>query len=170
MKVIAIVVHSLDGFIAKTDSELINWSSREDKAMFAKETKKAGVVIMGLKTFQTLPHPLKDRLNIILTSKPVNYQTIPSQVEFVSTAPQQLTKDLQKRGYKKVFLIGGSLTFTNFLKEKLIDEIWVSIEPLIFGQGITTFTEKLEGVSCSLIKTKKLNKNTVQLKYQINYF
>lgn len=167
MKIIAITTHTLDGFIARGNNEFIDWSSKEDKQMFAQETKKAGVVIVGNNTFKTFPNPLKNRLHIVLTRDPQAYQNTSGQVEYTNHSPRQIVAELTDRGFNKAFVIGGAKIYTLFLKEKLLDELWISLEPVIFGQGIPNFTEKFYDYQCSLIDISKLNENTVLLKYKL---
>ena len=54
---------------------IIPWKSKKDMRFFFNKTKN-NVVIMGKTTYFSLPEqfrPLKDRLNIVLTSKPSQY-------------------------------------------------------------------------------------------------
>jgi dihydrofolate reductase len=52
---------------------IIPWHSKKDLKFFMNMTKN-NVVIMGRNTYFSLPkRPLKDRLNIILTSKPLEF-------------------------------------------------------------------------------------------------
>lgn len=168
MKVIAIAVLSLDGLIARSDHELISWSSPEDKQLFAKVTKQARVVIMGRKTYQTFKKPLPDRLNIVLTSQSTNFQSVSNQVDFKNSDPQSVIQELEDRGFKEVFVIGGQATYTEFLQAGLINELWITIEPIVFGQGLTLFSEITEGISFKLLKVDKLNESSVHLRYQIS--
>ena len=74
MKLILFCAITVDGKIARTDNEIVNWTSGEDKKLFATETKKAGVIIMGNNTFKTFGRPLKERLNIVLTKNVKKYK------------------------------------------------------------------------------------------------
>lgn len=169
MKVVIIVAHTIDGFIARKNTELIDWTSKEDKEMFSAETKKGGVVIMGETTFKTLGRPLKDRLNIVLSLNPEKEKSIEGSLEFRKISPRKLIAELEAKKFKTVFICGGSYTYTQFLKAKLVDEIWISFEPVIFGKGLSNFSESVYNVRCSLIKSIKLNSNSVQLRYKIHY-
>lgn len=169
-KIIAIAVQTLDGFIAR-DNNIgpVDWNSREDRQLFARETKRAGVVVMGIHTFETLKHPLNDRLNIILTSRAHLYLSTPGVLEFKSISPETLVSELALRHFSTVFIAGGARTYTEFLKAKLIDELWLTIEPVIFGKGIAIFTETVYGTKSSLITVHQLNKDTLQLHYRLSY-
>ena len=165
-KIIAIAACSIDGFIARADDELISWSSKEDKRLFAEETRKARVVIMGSRTFQTLPRPLDSRLNIILTSHTQDCTDIPGQLEFINLLPEQVAHELGRRNFQTAFVCGGARTYTEFLKMQLLDELWLTVEPVIFGKGIAIFNETVYGVANRLIDTRQLNRDTVHLRYQ----
>ncbi|RMD50886.1 hypothetical protein D6827_03240 [Candidatus Parcubacteria bacterium] len=61
---------SLDGKIAGYDLEnSFDWTCPEDKKFFKEKTVVAGVVIMGRKTWETIGHPLSNRLTVVLTKK-----------------------------------------------------------------------------------------------------
>jgi dihydrofolate reductase len=169
MKVIAIVAHTLDGFIARENGELINWTSPEDKELFAQETKKGGVIIIGAKTYRTLKKPLPGRLNLVLTSRSEEYQSTAEVLEFTNAKPQTIISNLKERGFQKIFVAGGGQVYSCFLREKLLDELWLTLEPLIFGQGVPNFNEKFYNINCSLLACRKLNKNSLHLRYKINY-
>ena len=82
--------------------------------------------------------------------------------------------DLYKRLLKprlieeKMLILGGPEIATLFLKEYLIDEIWLTIEPKIFGEGGNfAMGEKLD-IELKLLSCTRLNENgTLVLKYKV---
>ena len=62
-----------DGMIARDHSHFPDWTCPADKKMFKELTQKAGVVIFGSRTFETIGKPLGGRLNIVLTRHPERY-------------------------------------------------------------------------------------------------
>lgn len=166
MKVIIMCAVSLDGKIARGKNDPIDWTSRQDKKNFAQQTKKAGVVIMGHNTFKSIGHPLKDRFNLVLTSQPLAQVGQKGQLEFTDQKPAQLLRNLSRRGFKKVFVIGGSKINSLFLKENLVTEIWLTLVPIIFGQGISLFDTMLEK-KLRLVSLKKLSYGLLFLKYHL---
>ena len=65
MTVTLLMALTLDGKIAKDPDHYPDWTGKEDKKLFAEISKKAGVVIMGSKTFDTFGKPLPNRKNVI---------------------------------------------------------------------------------------------------------
>src|SRR4029077_13639552 len=63
MRVLILAAITVDGKIARADAEFTGWSSHEDKRLFARTSREAGVVVMGRRTFETLPAPLPGRIN-----------------------------------------------------------------------------------------------------------
>lgn len=157
---------TLDGKIAKTSDHFPDWTSREDKKRFAKISKEAGVVIMGDKTFATFSVPLKDRLNAVFTleenPKPME------GVKWVKGEPEAVLKELEEMGYKSAILGGGSFINGMFLQHKLIDEIHITVEPKIFGDGLSLFKGDFD-VNLKLIGVEKINEDSVVLKYRVLY-
>jgi dihydrofolate reductase len=115
----------------------IPWKSKTDMAFFVNKTKQ-NIVIMGKNTFLSIPEqhrPLKNRLNIVLTSNPHLYKNNQdSNVLFTNNT--DIYKDiLQNRNeyyakYKclgidfKIFFIGGKTIYDQFIP--LCDTVWVT--------------------------------------------
>jgi dihydrofolate reductase len=169
MKIILMMVMTADGFIAKTENHnSMEWSSKSDKQAFVKETREAGVVIMGSSTFATIGKPLKDRLTVVMT-RATDQNSIPDSLKFTSTSPQELCDYLAQKGYEKAILCGGATINGLFLKAKLIDEIWLTIEPKLFGKGLTIFANTTVDLDLELLSYEKLSEQTLQLKYAVMY-
>lgn len=155
---------TLDGKIAKNSDHFPDWTSREDKQLFQKISKEAGVVIMGDKTFATFPLPLKNRLNVVFTlnESPKEIQ----DVKWVKGEPEKVLAELEKEGYKSAILGGGAFINGIFLGKNLIDEIIVTVEPKIFGEGLSLFRGDFY-VNLKLASCEKINDDSVVLRYKV---
>lgn len=162
------MVITADGFIAKSANQpSIEWTSKADKGIFVERTKAAGVIIMGLSTYKTIGKPLPDRLNMIMTFKPEKEISIPGQLEYTNKPPDELLAELETRGFKEVILGGGSMVNSLFLKTGLVNELQITIEPILFGGGLTLFKDLDLDIKLELIEMKKLNDNVINLRYKI---
>ena len=97
---------------------------------FARMTSFNGVVIMGRKTFESLPNgePLKDRINIILTS---NEEYGVSQ-DFDNVYIVHSVKDVIELceaffSDKELFVIGGETLYRQFMDGDLVDELRLTV-------------------------------------------
>lgn len=167
MKVIIYCAVTLNGKIAKNQSDPLDWTTAEDKKLFAAETKKAGVVVMGHNTFRSIGRPLKNRLNVVLTSRNKDSENLPGLLEYTSQKPEQILETLKGRGFKKIFVIGGSVINTLFLKEDLVNEIWLTLSPRIFGSGINLVADGYLEKEFNLLSVEKMAEGFVMVKYEI---
>lgn len=161
MKTFLIAALSADGFIAKDSGHLADWTSKEDKKFFMEITKKVGVIIMGQNTYETIGKPLPDRLNIVYS-----YDKKYEGVEVTQKNPKELLEDLEKRGYREVVIGGGSQIYTMFMEKGLVDTLYLSVEPVIFGKGLTLFDKELD-IKLELEKELKLGEKTILLEYTV---
>ncbi len=89
------------------DNDLI-WHFRDDMKFF-KATTTGNTVIMGRKTFESLPHALPDRRNIVITSnkdyKAEGAEVVTGVQEALNTAKDD-----------NIFIIGGGRIYSEFMK------------------------------------------------------
>jgi len=161
-----IMATTADGKIAKDKNQLADWTSKEDKRLFVETSKEFGIIMMGENTFRTFPKPLPGRLNVVFSRN--GGEDIEGLLRYVQGEPETVLADLEKLGYKKALLGGGAFLNSLFLKKKLISEIILTIEPKIFGTGISLFSEDLEA-DLVLLENRQLNENTVMLRYKLIY-
>ncbi|MFA6304141.1 MAG: dihydrofolate reductase family protein [Patescibacteria group bacterium] len=75
---------------------------------------------------------------------------------------------LRQQGHKSMLLLGGGVINSIFLKNKLVDELQLVVDPLIFGQGRLLIAEENFNSTLKLISHKILNsQGTLLLKYKI---
>ena len=104
----------------------IPWELPGDLKYFKEITtsKKRNVVIMGRKTWESIPikfRPLKDRINIVITSQKSDFSVYPNTYAFKTLG--DATKYIQENNYKlqfgDTFIIGGQMLYNeaiNFFK------------------------------------------------------
>jgi dihydrofolate reductase len=133
--------------------------------------KTSKLVVMGSNTYNTdQALPEAGRLVVVMTSKPENYKRkeVPHQVEFTSRSPQQLVERYSYEGYEEMMVVGGTQVATSFLKEGLIDEIWLTLEPKIFGTGGNFAMAENLDISLKLLNINQVNEQgTFILKYEV---
>lgn len=174
MKVILVAVSSLNGKITKgSESHIYSWTSKEDSQMFSSLIEKNNLIVMGSKTYESVRKIIKhkkNKLRIVLTRNPEKYskETIRGSLEFTDESPLKLIARLGNRGYKKMLVVGGAVTNTLFLKSKLVNEIYLTIEPKIFGTGKNLISDENLDISLKLISIEKLNnQGTLLLKLRV---
>lgn len=172
MKKILVFVSTLDGKVTKWgDPYVKSWSSRSDQEYFRKVWDESRLIIMGRNTFLADPiKPSEKRILVIMTSHPSDYSkySVPGQIEFTKESPHDLTSRFSMEGYDEMLIVGGPTISTAFLKDQLVDELWLTIEPKIFGQGNWLVTGEKLDINLRLISLEKANDSgTLITKYAV---
>ncbi|HSM73671.1 MAG TPA: dihydrofolate reductase family protein [Desulfobacterales bacterium] len=165
MKVILLMAQTLDGKIGRNSGHFPDWTGKEDKRLFVRITKAAGVLIMGSKTYDTIGGPLPGRKNVVLTRDESRRSDSPELV-FSGKPPRVVLADLQAEGYTTVVLAGGTVVNTLFAREGLIDEIMLTICPLFFGSGIALFSGEVP-LKLRLLSTEVLGSDAILAHYEV---
>ncbi|HLO58823.1 MAG TPA: dihydrofolate reductase family protein [Bacteroidales bacterium] len=169
MKVILVFVQSLDGKITKWGYPIVrSWSSKEDQDYFSSLMKKSELTVVGSNTYNFDPFkPSPGHLLVVMTGHPELYRTIQGSIEFSNLSPTELVKEYSAR-YDQMLMVGGPHLATSFFTENLIDEIWLTIEPKIFGSGGNFVTDQNLDIRLQLKSLEKINNSgTLILKYSV---
>lgn len=149
MKISIIAAIGLNRELGK-DNKLL-WHIPEDFKRFKKIT--AGhPVIMGRKTFESIGHPLPNRLNMVVTRKK-NYQAPPKVVVFNSL--EKALKTAKKQKTAEVFIIGGASIYAQAIK--FANKLYLTLVEKEFPQADTFFPDYSEFTEV-LFKKRKSNK------------
>ncbi len=166
VKFVAYVATSIDGRIAKDKkSSSKSWTSLEDWKFFQKSLVSFDAFVVGSNTFKIEPR-LKNRNSIVFTSKVREPKKL-GKITFFNPEHSNILTFLSKNKYKKVAILGGPRIYDFFLKHKMLDELFVTIEPYVFGNGVPMFAGVFKKYNFILQSVKKLNKKgTLLLKYK----
>ena len=170
-----VVATTLNGKITQGDKSGSSWTSKEDSEFLSKIEKQNNLIIMGSKTFEIsydlLHLPTSDKLHVIVTRNKAKYADYQKEgcFEFTDKNPQDIIDNLVMRGYKKGLLLGGSEIYTLFISNNLVDNLYITIEPEIFGSGKSILENLPLNVHLKLKEMQKINtQGTILLKYKVN--
>jgi dihydrofolate reductase len=172
MKTILIFVSTLDGKVTKWgEPHVSSWSSHQDQDYYKNVLNESRLIVMGSNTFNadTFKPSANHRL-IIMTRHHDKYKSleVPGQLEFTNESPVDLTARFASKGHKQMLVVGGPHVATSFLKKQLIDELWLTIEPKIFGTGSNFATDVNLDINLRLIHFEKVNEQgTLITKYAV---
>ena len=165
-KIKLFIASSLDGCIARSDGS-VDWLPEHAKSGYDEFYKTIDTVIMGRKTYEQIlsfgAYPYEGKKSYVFTSNADQKNN--ENVEFVSNV-EELTKELFLSSGKDVWLIGGSLLISFFLNHGLIDEIILSVIPLMLRKGIPLFKDLQEETKLELIKTTQYDE-LVEMQYRV---
>jgi dihydrofolate reductase len=173
MKVSIVAVVSVNGLIT---SDILGgpeiWASPEDLGQFNAMIGASDVVIMGRKTFDTIQDGMHHRpklLRIVMTKSPdtLSHMRAEGILEFTDKKPTDILSDLRERGLKSILIAGGSSIHSLFLQENLVTDLYLTVEPYIFGNGIPFLQAYSDTTKLSLMNIERLNdQGSLLLHYQ----
>lgn len=168
MKVLVYMTVTPNGMVAKgTHSQ--GFGSEFDWKLFVKKVEEVGNVIVGRHTFETAAKggsfPIK-ALNIVMTSKKIKNKW-GEDVIFTNKKPKEVLNFLKKVGFKTALVGGGETLVSQFMKEKLIDELLLDVSPEIFTKGIHLFESGNFEKKLKLLNVKRISTQEVQLHYKV---
>src|SRR5215468_4031200 len=147
------MVASLDGFIARKDNS-VSWLedngslyeagvsiSEEEAAAFV---KAIDCYVLGSRTYEhalQLGWPYGDTPTVVLTGKKL--ASTRKSVEFYSGDLNALVKEKLSPRYKNIWLVGGAMVSQRFLELGLVDEIRLTVAPVLLGDGLRLFDGSL---------------------------
>lgn len=177
MKASVYIATSLDGFIAR-DEGALDWLDEANTTVsegedcgFQTFMDSVDTLIMGRKTYEKVlslgQWPYGETPVVVLSRKSISFpSSLPDTVTHSSESPQDLLARLSNEGEKHVYVDGGN-TIQGFLSVGLIDEITVTVIPVILGGGIPLFTSLDKEIKLTHVQTTMYDFGFVQTTYSV---
>jgi dihydrofolate reductase len=170
------MVSSLDGFIAKKDNS-VSWLdsgsvykagvsiSEEEVATFL---KTIDCYVLGSRTYEhalELGWPYGDTPAVVVTGREWPPASTRKTVEFYSGDLKTLVDVKLAPRYRNIWLVGGAMLCQRFLDLGLVDEIRLTIAPVLLGEGLRLFGGSLTEERWNLKNVVAYKNGFVELSY-----
>lgn len=171
------IATSLDGFISRADGG-IDWLTRANAVVPAGEDcgyadfmSSVDAIVMGRNTFEQVlafeAWPYGETPLVVLSrSLAALPGDVPGTVSLSSEAPAALVQRLSGQGLRHLYVDGG-VTIQGFLAAGLIDEITVTVIPVLLGSGRPLFGALAGDVELELASSRAFEFGFVQSKYRV---
>jgi dihydrofolate reductase len=169
------IAASLDGYIARADGG-IEWLSVVERAGedygYTEFLGGVDTLVMGRRTYDILlgfdEWPFAGKRCIVLThARPAAPR---ADEEFASGAPAALLEQLGRQGVRRVYVDGGAV-IRQFLSSGLVDDLTLSVIPVILGGGIRLFDAdprtRAPSAALRLLSAHSFESGLVQLRYEV---
>lgn len=179
------VAQSLDGWIAESDGGL-DWlighsgdaaaslatsgaGPMEEGGAYHEFYSEVGALAMGSATYEFVLDPggwpYEARPTWVFTSRSL---PVPggADVRFADGHPADVHGEmLAAAGERNLWVVGGGNLASQFADAGLLDELLVTIVPVVLGDGLPTFARRLEGGRLRLAGTRAFGNGMVELRY-----
>lgn len=152
--------------IAKSNDDT-SWISKQEWDSYSAAVRKARCLIIGRRTYHILTKQpefaeFKDVKLVVVSQE--KFTTL-AENHLIASSPKQALEFL--KDFNEVIIAGGGMLNASFLAENLVDEIYLDIEPIVFGRGIPVFQGREFEQQLELLGQKKISDNEIQLHYRI---
>ncbi len=171
------IASSLDSYIA-SEGGGIDWLFTDEDYGYEKFYDSIDAILVGRKTYdQSLKfdeYPYKGKKVYVFTHKAnaekKNKKNENSHdIQYIDNDIPGFVRRLiqQSVGDKGIWLVGGGEMVLIFLNADLVDEIVLSVHPIILGKGIPLFNNIKKRINLQLLKSIPFESGLVQLCYCI---
>jgi dihydrofolate reductase len=171
------IATSLDGFISRPDGS-IDWLNQANTVVppgedcgYARFMTTVDGLVMGRNTFEqvlTFGQWPYGALPVVVLSRRLGALPagVPGSVSISAEPPARLVERLSARELNHLYVDGG-LAIQSFLAAGLIDEITITLIPVLLGRGKPLFGPSAADVQLELLSSKAYDFSFVQNKYRV---
>ncbi len=168
MKTILYMAMTLNGYVAKENDDT-PWSDESWQAYcdFVKRTKN---IIIGGNTYRLLLSDPDFRGKIgnpLVVVVSTSQKERGSAKDIIAKSPGDALGAVEKAGFAQALVEGGGGVNASFLKEGLLDEIYVDIDPVIWGKGKKLFSDMEIDVDLELLEVLAISNKLARLHYKV---
>jgi len=158
---------SLDGYIARPSGAVDFLFMPKDYSM-ADFFASIDIAILGRKTYdvaKAMGGGFGGNIKYYVMSR-----TLPAGeregLVFTRESPVALVEKIRRQKGKDIWLMGGGELARDFLKDDLVDELYLGIVPVLLGEGIPLFPSGFPQRNFALIENKTFSRGLIALKYR----
>lgn len=172
-KLIIYIATSLDGYIAKPNDDLsfLKLVEKEGEDYgYAEFTATIDTIILGRKTYDWVLKEIgsshydngeRDVYVVTRTEKPSVGKTT-----FYTGDLSELVQQLNSQNGKNIYCDGGAEIINELLKKDLIDEMIISVIPVLLGNGTRLFKDDRPEQLLELVSTKTFETGLIQMHFK----
>ncbi len=169
-KLLLFIAVSLDGYIA-TKEDSLDWLfsvEGEGDNGYTEFYETVDTVLMGKRTYDwVMDHvedfPYQNKACYVFTRSD---EKDTKDVQFVHGDIVTFTNQLKQKEGENIWIVGGGELLSAFMKEQLIDEMIITVAPVLLGSGIPLFKIGESRANLTLKQTRTFNQ-FVELHYEV---
>ena len=170
-KITLYIAASLDGFIARRDGS-IDWLPTEaGPEDYGYQEFLAGIdtVVMGRKTYDLArrrdgPEPFAGRRGVVFSRRRAGQRD--GRTRFIGDDPADTVRELRMKRGRGIWLVGGGEIARECLEAGLVNEVVLTLVPVLLGDGLPLFLPRAGTTWLHLRGSRSFPNGLVQLTYE----
>jgi dihydrofolate reductase len=175
-KVILGLAVTLDGYIEGPDGEY-DWCFTDQDYGLNEFFSRVDTIFIGRKSYEIAQQHTGKNNGEVVPGMPrmteyVFSNTLKSVGEnaiLVSGDSLAQARKVKEQPGKDIWLFGGASLTDALMKEGLVDEIWMSVHPILLGNGKPLFRQQDTRTKLRLLNSKSYETGLVSLQYSIGH-
>lgn len=158
---------SVNGIIATPDGKE-DFLSNENWRQFVQSANEVGTIIWGRKTYEAVAAWPKEYLDDLKLVKKIvlshrEMEVLPGFQ--LAHSPEEIVHICEAEKISQAIVTGGATNNTEFAKRNLIDEVILTINPMLLGKGIPLFLPEEFQLNLELEKIETLSEGILKIHY-----
>jgi dihydrofolate reductase len=172
-KIILGLAVTLDGFIEGPNGEY-DWCFTDQDYGMTEFLNRIDAIFYGRKSYEMMAgmeapggeNPWAGKKNYVFSN---TLKQTGKDFEVIGGDIEKHVKRIKAMSGKDIWLFGGASLTTSLLNVGLVDELWLSVHPILLGKGKPLFSGIDKRIKTRLLRTKPYETGLVSLSYEVIY-
>ena len=167
-KIILGLAVTLDGLIEGPNGEY-DWCFTDQDYGMSEFLEKVDAIFYGRKSYEMMTaveggNPFANKKGYVFSN---SWRKATPDFELVSGDVVSRVKELKETKGKNIWLFGGASLTASVMEAELVDELWLSVHPIILGNGKPLFAGINGRIRLELLETKSYNTGLISVRYKV---
>ncbi len=175
-KVILGLAVSLDGYIEGPNGEY-DWCFTDQDYGLNEFFSRIDAVFIGRKSYEVAQAYAKENDGQLAPGMPpvktyvfsTTLKSVNGDAVLVSHNAIDEARKIKTQPGKAIWLYGGASLTDAFMQEGLVDELWLSVHPILLGGGKLLFQSRNSRTRLTLLENRTYDTGLVSLRYQLDH-
>lgn len=166
---------TLDGYIEGPNGEY-DWCFTDQDYGLKEFFTRVDSMFIGRKSYEMLQQHFDGTNGEIVPGMPIlteyvfskTLTSVKNGAVLISDDIINETRRIKELTGKDIWLFGGASLTNSLINEGLVDELWLSVHPILLGSGKPLFQETEHRTKLSLLESKTYESGLVSLRYSID--
>lgn len=166
---------TLDGYIEGSNGEY-DWCFTDQDYGLNEFFNRIDAIFIGRKSYEIAKQYADSNNGEMIPGMPVvteyvfskTLKSVKDSAILISDDSIAEARRIKEEPGKDIWLYGGALLTAAMMKAGLVDELWMSVHPILLGSGKLLFHEQNLRTQLTLLDSKTYETGLVSLRYSIN--
>jgi dihydrofolate reductase len=166
---------TLDGYIEGPNGEY-DWCFTDQDYGLDEFFERIDALFIGRKSYEIAQHYAEQHNGETIPGIPQlteyvfssTLKTVKENAILISANAISEARKIKQLSGKDIWLYGGASLTQSLMQARLVDELWLSVHPILLGSGKLLFQKQDDRTPLTLLESKTYETGLISLRYAIN--